>query len=88
MEQSDSQLMMADRRGLRSLDARRSERAPSYLGPPSALGSSRPDPPTSLDQLGERGLNAGRRVRVQLQRREDRSFGLTRELSRRFLDPS
>ena len=42
---------------------------------------------TPLDQLGEGGLNAGRRVQIQLQRREDLFLGLSRELSGRFLDP-
>ena len=41
---------------------------------------------TSLDQLGEGGLNAGRRVQIQLQRREDLFLGLSRELSGRLLD--
>src|SRR5271166_6519883 len=45
------------------------------------------DRPTSLDQLGEGGLDAGRRVQIQLQRRENLCFGLSRELSGRFLNP-
>ena len=79
--------MMADQRGLRSLDARRSEHARLARDHPG-IEQQEIDRPTSLDQRGERGLNAGRRVQIQLQRREDLSFGLSRELSGRFLDPS
>src|SRR5271169_7119212 len=79
--------MMADERGLRSLDARRSE-YPLLTWHHPCIEQQEIDRPTPLDQLGEGGLNAGRRVQLQLQRREDLSFGLGRELSGRFLDPS
>ena len=41
---------------------------------------------TSFDQLGDSGLNAGRRVQIEFQRREDLFLGLSRELSSRLLD--
>ncbi len=44
------------------------------------------DRSTALDQLGEGRLNAGRRVQIQLQRREDISLSLSRELGGRLLD--
>ena len=62
--------MMADERGLRSLDARRSERA-LLKGNQPCIEQQEIDRLTSLDQLGEGGLNAGRLVQIQLQRRED-----------------
>src|SRR5260370_42585440 len=43
--------------------------------------------PLSLDELGERGLNTGWRVQLQLQRREYHCFVLSRELSGRLLGP-
>ena len=69
-EQPDSQLMMADQRGLRRLDARRSEHALLTWDHP-CIEQQEIDRPTSLDECGEGGLNAGRRVQIQLQRRED-----------------
>src|SRR5271170_6716985 len=78
--------MMADQRGLRSLDARCSEHALLTWDHPG-IEQQEINRPTSLDELGEGGLNAGRLVQIQLQRREDLSFGLSRELSGRFLDP-
>ena len=86
-EQPDSQLMMADQRGLSSLDARRSEHALLTWDHP-CIEQQEIDRPTSLDELGEGGLDAGRRVQIQLQRRENLCLGLSRELSGRFLDPS
>ena len=86
-KQPDSQLMMADQRGLRSLDARRSDHALLAWDHPG-IEQQEIDRPTSFDQLGEGGLDAGRRVQLQLQRREDLSFGFRRELSGRFLGPS
>ena len=77
--------MMADERGLRSLDARRSEHALLTWDHPG-IEQQEIDRPTLLDQLGEGGLNAGRRIEVQLQRRENRGLGLGRELSGRFPD--
>src|SRR5260370_40421464 len=41
--------------------------------------------PLSLDELGERGLNTGWRVQLQLQRREYHCFVLSRQLSGRLL---
>src|SRR5277367_5924868 len=78
--------MMADQRSLRSLDARCSEHARLARDHPG-IEQQEIDRPTSLDELGERGLNAGRRVQIQLQRRENMCLGLSRELSGRFLDP-
>ena len=78
--------MMADERGLRSLDARRSEHALLTWDHP-CIEQQEIDRPTSLDQLGEGSLYAGRCVQIQLQRREDLGLGLSRELSGRFLDP-
>ena len=69
-EQPDSQLMVADQRGLRSLDARRSEHTILAWNHP-CIEQQEIDRLTPLDQFGECGLNAGRRVQVQLQRRED-----------------
>ena len=84
-EQTDSQLMMADQRGLRSFDALRSERA-LFEGDQPGIEQQEIDRLTPLDQLGEGGLNAGRRVQIELQRREDFFLGLSRELSSRLLD--
>ena len=85
-EQPDSQLMMADQRGLRSLDPQGGEHA-RLKGDHPCIEQQEIDRPTSLDEFGEAGRNAGRLVQIQFQRREDLSFGLTRELSGRFLDP-
>ena len=79
--------MMADQRGLRSLDARRSDDA-RLARNHTGIEQQEIDRPTSLDQLRERGLNAGRLVQIHLQRREDLSFGLSRELCGRFPDLS
>src|SRR5258708_28748118 len=43
--------------------------------------------PVSGDGVGERGLNTGWRVQLQLQRREYHCFVLSRELSGRLLGP-
>src|SRR5260370_41658816 len=43
--------------------------------------------PLSLDELGERGLNTGWRVQLQVERREYHCFVLSRELSGRLLGP-
>ena len=51
-EQPDSQLMMADQRGLRSLDARRSEHALLTWDHP-CIEQQEIDRPTSLDERGE-----------------------------------
>jgi hypothetical protein len=64
-EQSDDQLMMADQRGLSRLDARLSEHALLTSDHPG-IEPKEIDLPTSLDELGEGGLNAGRRVQIQL----------------------
>ncbi len=56
MDQPDSQLMMADQRGLRSLNARRGEHA--LLGwDQSGIEQQEIDRPTSLDERGEGGSN-------------------------------
>lgn len=55
-KQPDSQLMMADQRGLRSLNARRSDHA--LLGwDQSGIEQQEIDRPTLIDQLGERGFD-------------------------------
>src|SRR5271170_2571893 len=77
--------MMADQRGLRGLEARRSDHA-LFTGDHPCIEQQEIDRLTPLDQLGDGGLNAGRRVQIQLQRREDLFLGLGRELSGRFLD--
>jgi len=71
MEQSDSQLMMAAQRGLGRLDARRSEPAFLTWVHPGAE-QEEIDATNSLDQRGNRGLNAG--WRVPIQRREHLSL--------------
>jgi hypothetical protein len=53
MEQSDSQLMMAARRRLSRLDARRSEHALLTWDHPG-IAQEEIEAPTSLDQLGKR----------------------------------
>jgi hypothetical protein len=78
--------MMADERGLSRLDARRSDHALLTRDHPR-IEQQEIDRPTALDQLGEGGLNAGRRVQIQRQRRENLSLGLSRELSGRLPDP-
>ena len=75
--------MMADQRGLSRLDARRSEHALLTRDHP-CIEQQEIDRLTALDQRGERGLNTGRRVQIQLQRRENLFLGLSRELSGRF----
>ncbi len=85
-EQPDNQLMMADQRGLRSLDARRSHHALFTWDHP-CIEQQEIDRLTPLDELGEGGLDAGRRVQLQLQRRENLCLGLSRELSGRLLGP-
>ena len=72
-KQPDSQLMMADQRGLRSLDARRRDHA--HLGrDQSGIEQQEIDWQPQPDQFGEGGLDAGRLVQIQLQRREDLSL--------------
>src|SRR5271155_235845 len=78
--------MMADQRGLRSLEARRSDHA-LFTGDHPCIEQQEIDRLAPLDQLGGGGLNAGRRVQIQLQWREDPFLGLSRELSGRLLDP-
>jgi len=78
--------MMPAQRGLSRLDARRSEDALLTWDHPG-IEQEEIDAPTSLDQLDERGLNAGRRVPLQLQPREHPSVGLSRGLSGRFPNP-
>src|SRR5450755_1741422 len=69
-EQTDSQLMMADERSLRSLDARRSDHALLTWDHP-CIEQQEIDRLTSPDQLGQGGLDAGRCVQIELQRSED-----------------
>src|SRR5258708_2084662 len=78
--------MMADERGLRSLDARRSDHALLTWDHP-CIEQQEIDRLAALDELGEGGLNAGRLVQIQRQRREDHCFVLSRELSGRLLGP-
>ncbi len=75
--------MMADQRGLRRLDARRSEHALLHRDHPCGEQQEVHRLTSLSDRAScEGGLNAGRRVQLQLQRREDLSFGLlSRELS-------
>ncbi len=76
--------MMPDERGLRRFDARRGEHA-LLKGNQPCIEQQEIDRPISLDQFGEGGLNAGRLVQIELQRREDLFFGISRELRGRFL---
>ena len=79
--------MMADERGLRSLDSRCSDHALLTWDHP-CIEQQKIDRLASLGELGEGALNAGRLVQIQLQRREDNlCFGLSRELSGRLLGP-
>ncbi len=83
--QPDSQLMMANERGLSRLDAGRSKRA--FLASDHSCNEQQEiDRLTLLDQASEGGLNAGRRVQIQLQGSEVLRPVLSRELSGRFLD--
>jgi hypothetical protein len=78
--------MMPDERGLRRLDARLGENA-LLKGNQPCIEQQEIDRLASLDELGNGRLNAGRRVQIQRQRREDHCFVLSRELSGRLLGP-
>src|SRR5690242_19582391 len=80
--------MVPDEWGLRHLDARRSEHA-LLTSHDSCIEQEEIDRSTSLDELGEDGLNAGQcvQLQLQLQRREDLCLGLSCELSGRLLSP-
>ncbi len=77
---------MADERRLRSLDARRGDH-PLLTRDHPGIEQQDINRLTSLDELGQGGLNAGRLVQFQLQRREYLCPGLSRELSGRCLNP-
>src|SRR5579872_2434349 len=78
--------MMPDERGLRRLNTRRGESA-LLKGNQPCIEQQEIDRLVSLDELGHSRLNAGRLVQIQRQRRENRSFVLSRELSGRLLGP-
>ena len=78
--------MMPDKRGLRRLDARCRDSA-LLKGNQPCIEQQEIDRLAALDELGNGRLNAGRLVQIQCQRRENRSFVLSRELSGRLLGP-
>ncbi len=83
LEQPVSQLMMADQRGLRSLDARAGEHAFLAWDQPG-IEQQEIDRLTSLAELPERLPDTGRIVQIQLQRLEDLRLRLSREQFGRF----